>query len=191
MYPKTRKEAMQIGETKYFTSKPCIHGHISYRYTVSGACAECVSANSAANYDVIRKHRNEFRESIAARRAEKLAPIVEKRREKDTALRALVDVKVPIYPQDVATVFDTAIGLCIAAFPVLERADVEPEATTIRGTPLYRVSVPVEHVELIRGIANQLYNAHGPDMNRVHDQLAEQANNMANAESSEPPERLT
>lgn len=40
-YPKTRKEAKELGATHYYTGEPCIRGHIALRKT-KGACIECV-----------------------------------------------------------------------------------------------------------------------------------------------------
>lgn len=46
----TRKEALEQGLSKYFTGKPCIHGHLCERYTYptlrTGKCVECVLANN-------------------------------------------------------------------------------------------------------------------------------------------------
>lgn len=44
---KTRREAADAGERKYYTGKPCIHGHSGWRYTASGICCECNSAATA------------------------------------------------------------------------------------------------------------------------------------------------
>lgn len=43
-----RKAARDAGEHKYFTGKPCSHGHVAPRYTQSGTCQECIRANVAA-----------------------------------------------------------------------------------------------------------------------------------------------
>jgi len=40
-YPKTRKEAKELGVTRYFTGLPCKHGHIALR-VVKGGCIECL-----------------------------------------------------------------------------------------------------------------------------------------------------
>ena len=38
----TRKEALNQGEKKYYTGRPCKNGHYSLRYSVSGSCEQCV-----------------------------------------------------------------------------------------------------------------------------------------------------
>lgn len=37
----TRQEALAIGYVRYYTGKPCKHGHDSERYTKSRTCIEC------------------------------------------------------------------------------------------------------------------------------------------------------
>ena len=37
----SRKEAKGLGLSRYFTGKPCKHGHIAERDTGAGRCVEC------------------------------------------------------------------------------------------------------------------------------------------------------
>lgn len=37
----SRKAAVHRGLKRYYTGKPCIHGHIAERYCASGRCAQC------------------------------------------------------------------------------------------------------------------------------------------------------
>lgn len=39
----TRAEAIKRGLKRYFTGKPCKHGHVTDRWTAQGSCVECVS----------------------------------------------------------------------------------------------------------------------------------------------------
>ena len=55
---KTRAEAIKALDDYYFTGKPCKHGHISKRHTISGTCYTCI-INSSIQY--MKKQRNEFR----------------------------------------------------------------------------------------------------------------------------------
>jgi hypothetical protein len=41
----TRQDALTHGLSRYFTGKPCKHGHLSERWTLNGACAECIRVN--------------------------------------------------------------------------------------------------------------------------------------------------
>ena len=54
----TRAEAIMNREQKYFTGKPCIHGHVAERVTLSSSCVTCMSV---ANY----KHRAKVREALS------------------------------------------------------------------------------------------------------------------------------
>lgn len=42
-----RKMALALGVGQYFTGKPCLHGHVAARYTVSGTCVECLRGANA------------------------------------------------------------------------------------------------------------------------------------------------
>jgi 5-methylcytosine-specific restriction endonuclease McrA len=50
-----RSVAIKIGLVRYFTGKPCPHGHITNRITKEGSCVECVAikakSNSKKEYD--------------------------------------------------------------------------------------------------------------------------------------------
>ncbi|EIZ8816807.1 hypothetical protein ACVZJR_003940 [Cronobacter sakazakii] len=37
----TQAEALDKGLTRYYTGRPCTHGHDSQRYTISGECVQC------------------------------------------------------------------------------------------------------------------------------------------------------
>lgn len=43
----TRKEAMTLGLTKYFTGKPCVNGHVAERYTCNKTCVVCEAERKA------------------------------------------------------------------------------------------------------------------------------------------------
>lgn len=45
----SRKEAIEKGLKRYFTGKPCIHGHIDQRFTASSACLTCRLAETRNN----------------------------------------------------------------------------------------------------------------------------------------------
>lgn len=59
--PRSRAEAMVAGSNKYYTGKPCKHGHLAPRY-LSGHCVEC---------DRIRERRRRARNPVAARERER------------------------------------------------------------------------------------------------------------------------
>lgn len=43
---RARETAKSLGEKLYWTGSPCIHGHMSPRYTSSGQCYECTQKKS-------------------------------------------------------------------------------------------------------------------------------------------------
>lgn len=57
---KTRKQAAEAGEDKYFTGRPCIHGHVGARYTSSGICCAC-------NVAAATKYNKQMRQKMVAR----------------------------------------------------------------------------------------------------------------------------
>lgn len=50
--PSTRKAAVTAGSARYYTGKPCKHGHTSPRLTDTGACTSC---NSISSRDYTRR----------------------------------------------------------------------------------------------------------------------------------------
>lgn len=46
--PRTRAEAKALGVTRYFTGKPCPHGHAAERTASDGYCCECHRQRNAA-----------------------------------------------------------------------------------------------------------------------------------------------
>lgn len=46
--PMTRSEAIAAGLRRFNTGKPCANGHTADRDTLSGACLDCVRANTRA-----------------------------------------------------------------------------------------------------------------------------------------------
>jgi len=59
---KTRKEAADAGENKYYTGKPCSHGHDSQRYTSTGICCKC-------NAEGVKKYNKKMRTASNAKAA--------------------------------------------------------------------------------------------------------------------------
>ena len=46
----TREQAKSLGLTRFFTGKPCKHGHLSQRTTCNGACIQCNQTTTLALY---------------------------------------------------------------------------------------------------------------------------------------------
>ncbi|HBV5156024.1 TPA: hypothetical protein MD021_002176 [Klebsiella oxytoca] len=63
----TQREALELGLTRFYTGKKCIHGHDSQRYTISGECVQC-------NTDRARRQQQLRSEKLkAARKAREAA----------------------------------------------------------------------------------------------------------------------
>lgn len=62
-----QREALELGLTRFYTGKKCIHGHDSQRYTISGECVQC-------NNDRARRQQQLRSEKLkAARKAREAA----------------------------------------------------------------------------------------------------------------------
>jgi hypothetical protein len=53
--PNSQTSAAAEGQRKYNTGKPCKHGHIADRWTVSGACCACTRASGLAFKDRLKQ----------------------------------------------------------------------------------------------------------------------------------------
>jgi hypothetical protein len=51
---KTRAQAIEAGDTRYYTGEPCSRGHIAERFTSGANCAECLRERGAALRERIR-----------------------------------------------------------------------------------------------------------------------------------------
>ena len=53
-------KAAIAGETHYYTGRPCIRGHVTKRYTSTGACAECLLMHKQAERAKLRALTEKF-----------------------------------------------------------------------------------------------------------------------------------
>lgn len=73
MYAETRALAELRGEKYYFTGKPCVHGHMSLRWTKTGICCKCSTEHRRAQYHSDpEKCRRQARESWARHRDKRI-----------------------------------------------------------------------------------------------------------------------
>ena len=42
----SREEALKAGADLFWPEKPCLHGHMSYRYIIGGCCRTCVQGRN-------------------------------------------------------------------------------------------------------------------------------------------------
>lgn len=53
-----RKEALVCGDLFYNTGKVCKNGHTANRYTLTGACIDCLKMNARKEKEIFRKARS-------------------------------------------------------------------------------------------------------------------------------------
>jgi len=141
---------------KYFTGKPCINNHISYRYTQSGTCSQCVNGNRV-NPDIL------VRREIKAN---------------------LVQIRCRVFDDDWGTLAASAWALAAARTPVLTINDVAPKlrpTDPTSGTAMYALYCYAEDIEAIRSIANALLKAHEFDINAARKKIKNYVDNTLSA----------
>ena len=89
---KTKQEAIKNEEKKYFTGKPCKHGHVAERYTKGGKCVECHADYFQKNsVEILKKqniHRSQPEIRLKNRAQEKIRlAIPEKRKHRNKTAR--------------------------------------------------------------------------------------------------------
>lgn len=65
--PSSRAEARSQGIKRYYTGKPCPKGHMTYRYTAGGGCAECQAVRMKEKYEGGWRQDTTTRKQINAR----------------------------------------------------------------------------------------------------------------------------
>lgn len=51
----TRTEAAKTGMKRYYTGKPCKHGHVSERWVYNGHCVACTMESNKRRQDEIKR----------------------------------------------------------------------------------------------------------------------------------------
>jgi nitrite reductase/ring-hydroxylating ferredoxin subunit len=140
----TRQQAMKLGRSKYFTGKACTHGHISERYTASGACAACVSVAAAS-------HRANFVPEDG-------------RKARQLAKAQLEPIRLRIFEQEAETILGYCVAITHARFPAIQYPDVVPRGgrplPPEAGTRLYTVYVHPDDSFGLRALAKAALDAH-------------------------------
>lgn len=152
MQLKTRKDAYDEGETKFFTGKPCKNGHITYRYVQSGSCADCI------NYKF--KHRSTdininpaLKERLEKEEQQKAIAVAQATLRKGIRLACPL-FRLRIFNQDVAAVRDMTLAFTRLNYPEATIDDIDPRLRpldVIDGTAVYQFYCPPEYLnELIK-----------------------------------------
>lgn len=75
-----RKDAIEAGESFYFTGKPCPYGHIAKRHVSSG-CVDCWSMHGKRNYERHKSKRNEQNKNNAHKYSDQRREYAKKHKE--------------------------------------------------------------------------------------------------------------
>ncbi len=143
MLPYTNRTEAKLRQlSQYFTGIPCKNGHLTYRYTSSGACSGCIRAHNQPVYD----------QAAIDRKAAKAQ---------------LVQVRLRCFVSDRGVLTTSAWALVVMRFPVLQLGDVDahllPQDKT-GGTGLYAFNCHEDDVSQLRAIADGMLKAHRVDV---------------------------
>ena len=78
----TRKEAKERGLARYFTGKPCPHGHVAERWASTSRCVVCDRKYREANPEKISESKRKYREANREKILERKRKYYEANREK-------------------------------------------------------------------------------------------------------------
>lgn len=130
----TRSEAKLRQLNQYFTGLPCKNGHLTYRYTSSGACSGCIRAHNKPVYDQTSIDRK-------------------------GAKAQLVQVRLRCHENDHDALASSAWALAIMRNSVLTLGDIAPRLLPqdrAGGTGLYAFYCHAEDVSQLRDIADAM-----------------------------------
>jgi len=85
--PRSVAEARKIGSSRYFTGKPCVHGHVAPRATSSMQCCGCITERYAALYARRKDEQNRRNRERYANDPEYRAKILRVQSYKETRLK--------------------------------------------------------------------------------------------------------
>ena len=151
---KTRRQAMADGENKYFTGKPCKHGHMNFRYVQSGACYDCINSD-----------RINAESPTAKAREERLKAASEKLAAKNLIVEQMVIGKFRLFEAFRETLSLAAYGMAAMRFPTLTQSDVDPKLAPSgrepAGSAMYSFYCHPDDVAALRALENQLMRGNG------------------------------
>jgi len=67
----TRKEAKERWLPRYFTGKPCPHGHVAERWASTNSCVECDRKYREANREKMRERQRKYRQGGLVEKAKR------------------------------------------------------------------------------------------------------------------------
>ncbi len=164
----TPKDAKARGLAKYYTGKPCTHGHMSERYTNSGTCIECIYLANGQTLDSNKGASAESRRAVAAARTVAFSKVPEQR------LRA--------YREHVAPLQMMADAFAIAECPELTPADLLLNKAPIKPsgeTAMYAFRFPLAAWPVMLALSTKYLETRAVDFSHVRAHVIRQAQDLA------------
>lgn len=175
----SRSDAAERGLKKYYTGQPCKHGHVTFRYTQSGACADCLAA-SQNRY----KPKSGGVDPFPSERARVKA-------HRDSM--SLVEIKVRVYTDEIDKVRQMALLFTQGRYPHATPSDITPP-DKISGTDhgsglaLFVLRLHADDAPTIHAFAETLRKSRYVDIEAVARQANAYAMRAANEGVRPPPE---
>lgn len=150
--------------SQYFTGIPCKNGHLTYRYTSSGACSGCIRENNRPLSDQATTARKE-------------------------AKALLVQVRLRCYEVDRDALSAAVWSFAVMRNPVFTLGDVDPRLLPqdkTAGTGLYAFYCHSEDVPQVRQLADGMLNGHSIDANAGRAKAIAAAQRYVEADTTPP-----
>ncbi len=147
-----RSDAKAIGVSQYFTGKPCKSGHITYRYTSSGACFGCVTSGRNAVPAMTPEAVRELRQAPIEAAAHKCASVADQ----------IIELKFRAFHADASTLAQTAEAMCVARYPDVPVIMFRSSGASIRvesSTAMYKIKLHKDDLDMVQAVANALFGA--------------------------------
>lgn len=141
-----RKIAKESCLTRFYTGKPCAHGHDSERYVQNGACVACIYKANGHSAPAVANE-----------------PAAPKGPSKASLVATLAEQRFRLFNVDAPALQRLCTALCLAAHPTLTEDDVRTRKgpTKCEGpVGLYLFRFPVDMQPMVQGMANSLFGAH-------------------------------
>lgn len=134
--PRTRAEAMALGLPRYFTGKPCRHGHVAERLVSAKSCCDCdrLRLSSLGYKERRRQHRAKL-ETKESRRQYRAKPEVRERNCQYGLKRTGDAVLFSINQAEMAAVSSRAPTDIVPQCPEPQRSQLQALIDRIRADP--------------------------------------------------------
>lgn len=145
---KTRKQAVCDGDNKYFTGKPCKNGHLTFRYTQSGACYDCIRGDTVSTAAIARNAR--LTEAADAANLKRLIK------------EQLVQARFRLLDADRDAFAAIAWATAMMRYPMLTQSDVDTHyapSGKAENSGMYAFNCHQDDVATLRQIAGDMFRA--------------------------------